>query len=355
MKDELKKYAESKWLNPFRRCNLCSWTCNVDRISGERGVCRIGLPEVAYTSLSQATGSFTVTLLGCSFRCAYCNAYRLSQYPDVGWFYRGFVEPEVLAIEALEKFENPPSTKLEVSSISFTGGEPTISWPYVEAVVNRVKAKKGSVKIGLATNGFASESVMRSLIKTVDWISFEINAFDGEVHTALTGAPVEPVLKNAKLLVTKGRDKIRVVRTVVIPGINDGEVELIAEFLASLDTSVPYMLMGFRPNFILYFHPGPSKESLNNLVGAAKERGLKNVSSSGWYPQDIHQDMKMMGKKETYYKSEPAKLAASYLNLAGCNKRPRLCGTCVLRDNCPAMLWRPWSLQYLLKNDAQTV
>ncbi|MEA1869287.1 MAG: hypothetical protein U9N09_03940 [Euryarchaeota archaeon] len=55
-------------------------------------------------------------------------------------------------------------------------------------------------------------------------ISFEIKAYDGDVHRMLTGAPSTPVLMNAEVLATRARECIRAFRTVVIPGITERQV-----------------------------------------------------------------------------------------------------------------------------------
>ena len=96
-----------KYLKELKSCNLCSWNCKVNRLKGEKGVCRVGIPEVAYTNFTQVLKSYSLTLLGCSFLCIYCNAYRISQYPDSGWRYRGYVDPSILADEALKCLKHP--------------------------------------------------------------------------------------------------------------------------------------------------------------------------------------------------------------------------------------------------------
>ena len=31
------------YLNELKACTLCEWRCKVDRLKGERGVCRVGM------------------------------------------------------------------------------------------------------------------------------------------------------------------------------------------------------------------------------------------------------------------------------------------------------------------------
>jgi len=105
----------------FKNCQLCAWKCGVNRLDGERGVCGQGMPEIAYTNLAQVLQSYSVPMLGCNFKCMYCNAYRLSQYPDSRWYYRGYVDPSELASEAIYQIDSEEEKAMGVDKISFTG------------------------------------------------------------------------------------------------------------------------------------------------------------------------------------------------------------------------------------------
>jgi len=324
-----------EYLKDLKNCQLCSWNCKVNRLEGERGVCRAGIPEIAYTSLTSVLKSYSMTLLGCSFRCVYCNAYRISQYPDSGWMYRGYVEPEDLVQEALNSFETSLARNIGVKKISFTGGEPSIHTPYLEEVVSRMKEIIPELEVGLATNGFSTHKTMKRLVKLSSYINFEIKAFDDEIHHAITGAPVKPVLKNAEWLVRKHPEKIRVFRTVAIPGINDSQIPKIAQFIKDIDPTLPYRLVGFRPHFMIYYHPAPSKSFMQKLVESCKKQGLENVDYSGYYPSGsvymVHN-----GREEL-------KIIYNYLSNVGCYRMPRNCSSCTEKDYCPAIVLEPWT------------
>ena len=128
---------DANYLDELKKCTICEWKCNVDRLSGEKGICRIGLPEIAYTSFAYVLKSYSITFLGCCFRCIYCNAYRISQYPDAGWLYRGYSEPENVAAEIQRALSTPTAQTIGVHRLSFTGGEPSLRLPYLEALVNK--------------------------------------------------------------------------------------------------------------------------------------------------------------------------------------------------------------------------
>ncbi len=339
----------ASWLGELKRCRLCAWECGADRVAEGGGVCRIRLPEVAYTSVSPLTKSVTVTFLGCCFRCIYCNAYRISQYPDVEWFYRGHMPPESLAREMLDLTRSARSRGIEVDAVNFTGGEPLINLPYIEEVVRIMREDEPGIKVGLATNGFASQPAFGRMVCLASWVNFEVKAFTDEVHRSLTGAPVAPVLRNARYLITNGRDKVRVIRTVAIPGINTSDIPKIAGFLAGIDPSVPYRIVGFRPSFLLYYHPGPSRSLMGMLTKAARAKGLTDVSWSGYYPDEIPRSVYELAERASPYKTKSAKIASAYSSLGGCVMMPRNCGDCPLRSRCPATPLQPWSMQNKLE------
>ncbi len=324
-----------EYLKELKNCQLCPWNCGVNRLEGEQGVCRVGIPELAYTSLSPVLKTFSVTLLGCSFRCIYCNAYRLSQYPDSGWMYRGYVEPDLLVKEALDAFQSSLAQKLGVKRLSFTGGEPSIHTPYLEEIIHQIREKSSKLEVGVATNGFCTLDNMKRLEKISTYINFEIKAFDSKLHQAITGAPSKPVLENAQWLACNYPQKIRVFRTVVIPGINDRDVPKIAHFLKEMDPDLHYRLVGFRPHFLLYYHPGPSRKFMQNLVEECRNIGLNNVDYSGFSPGGTFNIGSSFenGLKNSF----------NYLNKAGCYRQPRNCGSCPENGHCPAVIMEPWT------------
>jgi len=349
-----------KYLKELENCHLCTWDCGVNRLNGEKGVCGAGMPEVAYTNFTQVLKSYSITLLGCSFFCTYCNAYRIFQYPESGWRYRGYVDPPALVEEILQAFKSQYAQDMSVNKLSFTGGEPSIHTPYLEAVVGLLNKeisglekqesppleKQGisqmeslesphQLDVGLATNGFITRKTMERLSKISSYINFEIKAYDTELHQALTGAPSEPVLENAEWLARKHPEKIRVFRTVVIPGINQEEIHKIARFIQEIDPSIHYRLVGFRPHFMLYYHPTPTRSLMQELVEDCKKLGLKNVDYSGYHPggSQMTEQISDNGLKTLYH----------HLNRAGCYRKPRNCGDCPENHHCPAVILEPWT------------
>lgn len=305
-------------------------------------MCRVGRAEVAATMCSGTLASYIVTLLGCCYRCLHCNAYRISQYPDPDWHYAGHLPAAVLVAEARERIAAYRGPRIR--TIGFTGGDPIIHLPYIEEVAAEVKRQGLDIDIGISTGGFATPEAMERIAGLCRVITLEIKAWSDPVHRALTGAPVAPVLRNAEYLVNEGRDQIRVFRTVVIPGMTDREVEEIAAFTASLDPTVPYRLIGFRPNNVLYYHPGPSREQMERLCTVCRDAGLLDVAWSGYYPEAVPDEVAGAAARlaAMYEGNSEAALTAAYAAVCGCPTHPRDCGACPLRDRCPATLREPW-------------
>lgn len=98
-------------------CNLCPWSCQINRLAGEKKVCMAGrLPEVSSsaphfgeepalsgTSLpeGEARGTGNIFLRHCNLRCVYCQNWQISQdHRKAGE--PGEVTPERLAEMLLE-------------------------------------------------------------------------------------------------------------------------------------------------------------------------------------------------------------------------------------------------------------
>ncbi|MEJ2212410.1 MAG: radical SAM protein [Anaerolineae bacterium] len=83
----MERRARAAWAQ-MAHCELCPHRCGVDRLAGERGICRMGeLPKVSSWNLhaweeppiSGSRGSGTIFFSGCTGRCRFCQNYPISQ------------------------------------------------------------------------------------------------------------------------------------------------------------------------------------------------------------------------------------------------------------------------------------
>lgn len=326
----------SEYLSELENCTLCEWRCGVNRLESEMGVCKLGKPEVASKTLHPAPPqSFTVFLDGCNFKCLGCQNWEIANFPDSGASVLKDIGPKELAEEAVRAINSPQGQRIGADRIFFSGGSPTPSLPLIEKVVEEAD-KIGNVRVNYDTNGFLTPSSLERVIDIADSITYDIKAFREEVHRALTGAPVEPVLRNAERISKENRDKLWEFRILVIPNINESEIEPISEFLADIDRDLPVKFLAFRPNFALEDHPGASEELMEKAVETARQAGLENVGWSG--RTDISGNI--TGRISEKYETKGGKTAGGIAEEIGCITHPRDCGACDIRKNCPVKKYR---------------
>ncbi|MDD5420342.1 MAG: radical SAM protein [Methanomicrobiaceae archaeon] len=325
----------SDYLLELADCRLCEWRCGVNRLAGERGVCGAGVPEVALAMLHPAPPkSYTIFLAGCNFRCTNCQNWEIAHYPDTGEAGRGFVEPRRMAEEAVSAIHSLRGRIMGADRIFFSGGSPDPALPYVEEVVREAR-RLGEVKVNYDTNGFMTEDSLARVLGFSTSITYDIKAYHDDVHRALTGAPVGPVLRNAAYIAKNAPEKLWEFRLLVIPGITTEEVAPIAAFIAGIDGAIPLNLLAFRPNFVLEHHPPAMQYLMEGAVRDAREAGLENVRVHGY-----------MGVAGEHPGERPASrtggggIARRIAKQAGCPSEPRDCGTCLLQHRCPIKRYR---------------
>ncbi|MDY6988438.1 MAG: radical SAM protein [Thermodesulfobacteriota bacterium] len=329
------------FLRDLERCELCEHRCGVNRLRGETGLCRMALPCVASATLHPAPPeSYTVFMAGCNFKCLNCQNWTISQYPDNGCRQRGYEDPEALARECVHHLTSLFAGRMGADRIFFSGGESTIHLPYIEEVVERARKQKPETKVNFDTNGYMTEKSLDRVLAFATSITYDLKAYDDEVHLALTGASSKPVLRNAEYIGKKAKEKLWEYRILVIPQINEDEIRPLTEFIASIDPSLPTCFLAFRPNFVLDQHPGAATALMERCLAMAEESGLNSAHWSG-HTGFSGRVMAPSEKIKDKYLSAPAWLAGTYALSAGCKTHPRGCSTCLANQACPVKQYTP--------------
>ncbi len=327
------------YLKELENCELCEWKCGVNRLEGECGVCMMEEPKVVSAKLHPAPPkSYTVFMAGCNFRCLNCQNWNIAHYPEQDASLRGFVEPKELAEEAVSKINSDEGKMMGADRIFFSGGSPTPSLPYIEEVVKEARKIDHGVKVNYDTNGFMTKSSLVRVLEFADSLTFDIKAYEDETHRALTGAPVEPVLRNAEYIARNAKDKLWEFRYLLIPGINDEDVGSVVEFLHDIDPSLPLNFLAFRPNFVLDNYKGATKDSMEKAVETAKNIGMTNVSWSG----RTGIDGDLLDLSSDKYEKEGARLGGAIAEKYGCVTHPRDCGDCYSDKECSIKRYNPF-------------
>jgi pyruvate formate lyase activating enzyme len=325
----------------LENCQLCAWKCQVDRLAGEQGVCMMGVPQVASCQLHPAPPqSYTVFTAGCNFKCLNCQNWHIAHYPCNQSEITGVITPERVARNGVGAINSIPGQMMSADRFFFSGGSPTIALPWIEEVVKNVKTLDPHIKVNFDTNGFPSQQSFQRILTFSDSITFDIKAYNDEVHRTLTGAPVEPVLANVQEM-ARNKDQLWEFRILVIPSIIDlPEIQAISEFIVSLDETLPTAFLTFRPNFCLDTHPGATRKLMNTAVTLARKCGLENVHWAGF--SDISgREPSISPQLLEAFIYRPSAVAAFYAQRAGCLHLERNCGLCHANLSCELKSYHP--------------
>jgi pyruvate formate lyase activating enzyme len=272
---------------PTVHCFLCAHHCRI--AAGESGLCgvRQNRDGVLYTlvygfPVSTAvdpiekkplfhflpgTRSLSLATVGCNFTCAFCQNSEISQMPrDHGRVAGRPLTPRQVVEEALVS---------GCASISYTYTEPTIFYEYARDCARL--ASVSGLKNVFVTNGYMTAEALADIDGHLHAANVDLKSFSDEFYRTLVGARLKPVLDSIRRLHAMG---VWVeVTTLLIPGHNDGEDELLAlaSFLASLSPDIPWHVSRFSPAYRLTDVPPTPMASLERALRVGRDAGLRYV------------------------------------------------------------------------------
>jgi len=160
---------------------------------------------------------------------------------------------------------------------TFSGGEPLLDPASLHELLLECKAR--DINTAVETSLYIDFEKLKPLIESVDHFMVDLKIFDDTLHKKYTGVSNQIILSNLKKLISVHNNVV--LRTPVIPGVNDNEQELskIQTFIESLDNILywellPYHRLGENKYASLgrepkIFGKGFDKEGIRRLI---KER-----------------------------------------------------------------------------------
>lgn len=129
--------------------------------------------------------------------------------------------------------------------VTISGGEPLLQRDFTLDILRRCKAD--GIATAMESNLAWPWAHIAPLLPVLNLVMMDIKLMDEERHREHTGHGNKLVLENARSLARNGMPLI--VRTPVIPGVNDTpeEISAIAAFVATLPTLQYYELLPFHP------------------------------------------------------------------------------------------------------------
>ncbi len=274
------------------KCGICGNECEI--LEGEKGFCGLrinengklknlaGIPErgllefyydllptncVSSWVCKERKGKNLAVFYGaCSFDCLYCQ----------NWHYREMASrlSPIISADELAKMVDD-----ETRCICFFGGDPS---PQIMHAIetSKIIMENNDIRICWETNGSLSKKYLRKVadiaMKSNGIIKFDLKSWNENLNFALCGVSNKQTMKNFEFLA--GKEVLLTASSLLISRYIDVlEIKNIAEFISSLNSSIPYLLLAFHPQFEMDDLPTTSWKQANECLNIAKKAGLENV------------------------------------------------------------------------------
>ena len=172
---------------------------------------------------------------GCNFHCRFCQNWEIA-HGDPAFV---STSPDRLAELAAE--QGPLNI-----GVAFTYSEPVVWFEYVCDAAAAVK--KRGMKNVLVTNGFINPEPLADLLPLIDAMNIDVKAFRAPFYQNVCKGELEAVKRTVET--AAGHCHVEVT-TLVIPGLNDEDDEIVAlaRWLASIDPEIPLHLSRYFPRY----------------------------------------------------------------------------------------------------------
>ena len=268
-------------------CPICPHACAL--AEGQTGLCRARVAEGGQvvdanygriTSLAldpiekkplarfrPGSKVLSVGSYGCNLRCPFCQnaSIACAGERDVPW--REIAPAELVELAASLAPEGNVG-------LAFTYNEPLVGLEFVRDTA-RLAHERGLAN-ALVSNGYVNDGPLREVTPLIDAANIDLKGFTQSFYD-LAGGDLDTVKHTIEVLAATPTCHLEVT-TLVIPGLNDSDQEIAeaAQWLASLDPSIPYHLTRFFPCHRLTDRPATAPETVHRLANIAR-RYLKHV------------------------------------------------------------------------------
>lgn len=217
--------------------------------------------DIQHASLHDGPGiRTTIFFKGCPLNCAWCHnpeciekVPQTLNYPEkcigCGECKKGcFSGAKVVCGKEMSAEEIFNEILLDYNyygvdgGVTFSGGEPLLYPDVIKEVIHL--CKKYNIKTAIETSLYIYDE---EILKSIDFIMADFKIFDDVKHKKYTGVSNNIIKKNFLLL--DELNKPFIVRTPIIPGINDTSDEIlkIKDFIKPLKNITAYELLPYHP------------------------------------------------------------------------------------------------------------
>ncbi len=224
---------------------------------------------------------------GCYMRCAWCCNPESQEYAFETLMENGrekTVGRDVTVEEIMpELLADMPYYRRSGGGITLSGGECLAQHEFARDLLKA--CKDNGLHTAIESTANVPYEHIEQVLPYLDLFLMDVKLMDGAKHKEYTGADNALILENAKKLARSGVELV--IRTPVVPGVNDTREEIgaIARFAASLGTVKKHHLLpyhrlgqdkygGLGRSYALKGVEPPSRERMEFLKACAEESGL---------------------------------------------------------------------------------
>ena len=271
------------------RCLACGHRCLLK--DGRRGICQVryndgGVLRVPHNYVGalqidpvEKKPFFHVTpgqsvlsfgMLGCDFRCSYCQNWEISQTlrdEAAGRNFTPITAEELVALGMARRSR----------AVASTYNEPLITTEWAVEIFRRAKAA-GMLTL-YVSNGNGTPEVIEYLKPWLDGYKIDLKTMQDAHYRRELGGVLQHVLDTIKRVHEAGI--WLEVLTLVVPGFNDSSDELwdAARFIREVSPDIPWHVTAFHPDYKMTDRDRTPAETLARAAEIGCEAGLHYVYS----------------------------------------------------------------------------
>jgi pyruvate formate lyase activating enzyme len=218
---------------------------------------------------------FVIFTQGCNFNCMACH------------------NPQTIPLHSVRACERSVDEVIEeirsalpyISGVTISGGEATLHSDFILELFGKMHDDPALETLTrfIDSNGNATVDTWQKLIQVTDGVMLDLKVLDDQKHIALTEHSNRDVLEAIKYLAENGT--LHEVRLLLIPGINDSDVELeaTAKWLLAVDPDMQIRVNGFNSHGVrspASDWQAATKEDIDGYIKRLSTFGVKRVLSN---------------------------------------------------------------------------
>ncbi len=269
------------------RCLACGHRCLLK--DGRRGVCKVRyndggtlrvpfnyvgalnvdpIEKKPFFHVTPGAGVLSFGMLGCDFRCSYCQNWEISQTLRDEAAGRDFMPITAEELVRLGQRER-------ARAVASTYNEPLITSEWARAVFER--ARQAGMLTLYVSNGNGTPEVIDYLRPWLDGYKIDLKTMQDAAYRREIGGVLQNVLDTIRLVHDAGI--WLEVLTLVVPGFNDSDDELreAASYIAGVSPDIPWHVTAFHPDYKMTDRGRTPAETVMRAAELGKEAGLRYV------------------------------------------------------------------------------